>query len=343
VTVPRPDVPLLEVQDLSVRFVAPQGRIVAVEGVSFQLAQGRTLGIVGETGSGKTVLSRAIMGLLPKRGVERTGRVLFDGVDLTALERSQLRKLWGADIAIVFQDPMTSLNPVRRIGPQITETLRLNRRLAQSRAKQVALDLLASVGIPDPGRCARQYAHQLSGGIRQRVTIAIAMAGEPRLLIADEPTTALDVTVQDQILDLLADQQARRSMAMIFVSHDLEVVARVCDEIMVMYAGRVVEQGPTQTVLGGMRMPYTEALLRCVPRLEDATHAPLAAMPGVPPNPAHRPPGCAFAPRCAYADDRCRSEAPPLQGDSVLNHRFACWHPLEKAPEVAGAEAGRIS
>lgn len=337
--------PLLEVEDLSVRFVVPGGRLAAVEGVSFELARGQTLGIVGETGSGKTVLSRAIMGLLPRRGVEREGRVRFEGVDINDLERPQLRQLWGSEMAIVFQDPMTSLNPVRRIGPQITETLRINRQMSGSQARRAALDLLGSVGIPDPGRCVRQYAHQLSGGMRQRVTIAIALAGQPKLLIADEPTTALDVTVQDQILDLLAFHQSGSSMAMIFVSHDLEVVARVCDEIIVMYAGRVVEQGPTGTVLGGTRMPYTEALLRCVPRLSDRTHAPLAAMPGVPPNPNRRGAGCAFAPRCSYADEICRNEQPPLEPDTDPAHRFACWHPLggTQAPEAAhpaGAEAG---
>jgi oligopeptide/dipeptide ABC transporter ATP-binding protein len=290
---------LLEMRDLEVAFPTEQGRVAAVNGVSLDLYRGRTLGIVGETGSGKSVLSRAMMGLLPKGVTERRGGVRFEGQDIYALDERQLRALWGRKMGIVFQDPMTSLNPVRRVGVQITETLRSNLGQSRGDARQTAIRLLRSVGLPDPAQAFRQYPHQLSGGMRQRVAIAIAIACGPTLLIADEPTTALDVTVQAQILDLLADEQAKRSMAMVFVSHDLDVVSRVCDEIIVMYAGRVVEQGPTDAVLGGMKMPYTEALFRSSPRLTDLTHADLTVIPGAPPDPTKQEDGCPFAPRCS--------------------------------------------
>jgi peptide/nickel transport system ATP-binding protein len=315
---------LLQVHDLRVEFRTERGPLRAVDGVSFDLAAGRTLGIVGESGCGKTVLSRSLLRLNPVAG----GRILFDGQDLTTMDESELRDVRGKDMSIVFQDPMTSLNPVLSIGGQIAETLvhhlRMSRRAARGRARE----LLAAVGIPSPDARLREYPHQLSGGMRQRVTIAMALACEPRLLIADEPTTALDVTVQAQILDLLQQQQRERGMAMILISHDLGVVAGRTDEIAVMYAGRIVERGPTRLLFTHTRMPYTEALLRAIPRLDQASHTRLEAIGGRPPDLVSPPPGCRFAPRCGHVRDRCRQDEPPLAPDLVAGHDFACWYPV---------------
>ena len=316
--------PLLEVTDLRVEFRTERGPLRAVEGVSFELAAGRTLGIVGESGCGKTVLSRSLLRLNPIAG----GRVVFDGHDLTTMDEAELRAVRGRDVSIVFQDPMTSLNPVLTIGSQIAETLTHHLRMGRQAARTRARELLAAVGIPSPDARLREYPHQLSGGMRQRVTIAMALACEPRLLIADEPTTALDVTVQAQILDLLKQQQRERGMAMILISHDLGVVAGRTDEIAVMYAGRIVEQAPTRLLFERTRMPYTEALLRAIPRLEHASHTRLLAIGGRPPDLVDPPPGCRFAPRCDRAQQRCRVEEPPLGADSVPDHRFACWYPI---------------
>jgi oligopeptide/dipeptide ABC transporter ATP-binding protein len=332
----------LEVFDLSTWFHTARGIIRAVDRVSFGVQRGRTLGVVGESGSGKTVLCRSIMGLLPTQGVHRAGRILFEGQDLVAMTPRQLSSLWGAEIAMVFQDPMTSLNPVVRIGRQITESLQHHLGQSGSESKRTAIALLRSVGIPDPTRRFDQYPHQLSGGMRQRVTIAMALACGPKLLLADEPTTALDVTVQAQILDLLGRARAERSMAMILVTHDLGVVAGRADEIAVMYAGRVVEQAPTKKLFANTRMPYTEGLVRSIPRLSAPSHTRLAAIGGRPPDSGALSDGCAFAPRCRYVQDRCRAEAPPLRSDSTPDHRFACWFPLGE-PDAGNAVEGNRS
>ena len=274
---------LLEVVDLTTRFRTERGTVHAVDGVSFTLDRGRTLGVVGESGSGKTVLSRSVMGLLPARNVERGGHVFYEGTDIIGYDQKRMSDVWGAEMGMVFQDPMTSLNPVMKIGKQITESLRHHLKVDKKEAEATALALLSSVGIPAPERRLNEYPHQLSGGMRQRVTIAIALACGPKVLFADEPTTALDVTVQAQILDLLAEQQRERHMAMILVSHDLGVVAGRTDEIMVMYGGRVVEHAPTSVLFGDVKMPYTEALLRSIPRIESPSHARLEAIPGRPP------------------------------------------------------------
>jgi oligopeptide/dipeptide ABC transporter ATP-binding protein len=319
---------VLEVKDLRTYFDTPRGTVRAVNGVSFSLDRGKTLGIVGESGSGKTVLSRSIMGLLPREGVERSGSVLFDGVDLAALPVKQLRQEWGSKIAMVFQDPMASLNPVMRIGKQITESLRLHLDVDRNEAKAMAISLLNQVGIPSPEERFKNFPGQLSGGMRQRVMIAIAISCAPRLLLADEPTTGLDVTVQAQILDLLATLQRDRHMAMILVTHDLGVVATRTDHIVVMYAGRVVEQAPTPVLFSSMAMPYTEALLASTPRMSEPSHTRLTAIEGRPPDLISPPTGCAFAPRCRYAQDRCRTERPPLVQAESADHLFACWYPL---------------
>jgi peptide/nickel transport system ATP-binding protein len=300
----------------------------AVDGVSLSLDRGRTLGVVGESGSGKTVLSRSIMGLLPRSNVVRSGEVRFGGRELTAMTEGELRDIWGAEIGMVFQDPMTSLNPVMRIGRQITESLRHHLGIDRDEARRRAVALLDSVGIPEAEQRLGDYPHQLSGGMRQRVTIAVALACGPRLLMADEPTTALDVTVQAQILDLLARQQQERYMAMVLVTHDLGVVAGRTDEIAVMYAGKIVEKAPTRTIFTDMKMPYTEALLKSIPKLTDASHTKLSVIPGRPPDLVSLPRGCRFYPRCPYAQQRCRDEEPPLQEASTPGHVYRCWFPV---------------
>ncbi|MFI5041041.1 MAG: ABC transporter ATP-binding protein [Acidimicrobiales bacterium] len=320
--------PLLEVEDLHTGFRTDRGVVRAVDGVSLSLERGRTLGVVGESGSGKTVLSRSIMGLLPGSKTMREGTVRFEGRDISNLSGDAERSLWGAEIAMVFQDPMTSLNPVVKIGRKITETLRHHLDMDKRQAKETAVALLRSVGIPEPERRLNQYPFELSGGMRQRVTIAIAISCGPKLLLADEPTTALDVTVQAQILNLLGDLQRERFMAMILVTHDLGVVAGRTDHIAVMYAGKVVETAPTATLFAEMRMPYTEALLRSIPRTSDASHTRLTALGGRPPDLVYPPPGCRFAPRCPYAQERCHREEPPLTAASGSSHAWACWYPV---------------
>jgi oligopeptide/dipeptide ABC transporter ATP-binding protein len=327
---------LLEVVDLHTRFRTERGTVHAVDGVSFTLDRGRTLGVVGESGSGKTVLSRSVMGLLPSRNVEREGHVFYEGTDIVGYDQKQMSEVWGAEMGMVFQDPMTSLNPVMKIGKQITESLRHHLGVDKAEARATALALLTSVGIPAPEQRLGEYPHQLSGGMRQRVTIAIALACGPKVLFADEPTTALDVTVQAQILDLLAEQQRERHMAMILVSHDLGVVAGRTDEIMVMYGGRVVEHSPTDVLFADVKMPYTEALLRSIPRIESPSHARLEAIPGRPPNLLSPPKGCNFAARCRYVQPRCVEEAPPLVPAADPRHRYRCWFPVGSAE---GAEA----
>ena len=319
--------PLLDVDDLHTTFRTPRGRVRAVDGVSLTLNRGRTLGLVGESGCGKSVLSRTIMGLLPS-SAERSGTVTFAGQRLDELSAPELRSYWGTQVAMVFQDPMTSLNPVMRIGRQITESLRYHFEMDKGEAQATALALLKSVQIPEPERRLRQYPQELSGGMRQRVVIAIALACGPKLLFADEPTTALDVTVQAQILDLLRLQQREREMAMILVTHDLGVVAGHTDDVAVMYAGQIVEQAPTRTLFASMRMPYTAALLQSIPKLDDARHTRLKVIAGRPPDLVAPPEGCRFAARCPQAQERCRQEMPPLLEAEEPGHLYRCWYPV---------------
>ena len=321
-------VPLLEVTGSRTHFLTPAGRVRAVDGVSFTLDRGTTLGLVGESGSGKTVLAHSIMGLLPRRGVEQHGSIRFEGREIAGLTPKEMRPYWGARMAMVFQDPMTSLNPVMRIGHQITESIHQHFEMPRRDAREQALALLRSVGIPEPERRLREYPHQLSGGMRQRVMIVLALACGPKLLLADEPTTALDVTVQAQILDLLQTEQRERYMAMILVTHDLGVVASRADEIAVMYAGRIVERAPTRVLFADMRMPYTEALLHSIPKLAQPSHERLEVIRGRPPDLVRVSRGCSFAPRCLYARDRCRVEEPPLETADTPGHEYACWYPI---------------
>jgi len=318
--------PLLSVRNAQVSFSTARGPLRAVDGVSFDLREGRTLGIVGESGSGKSVLVRSLIGLVGAgSGAGVGGEVLFEGRDLRSLSPREFRSVLGTEIGIVFQDPMTSLNPVMKIGRQIGEGLRLNRGLDSKAAARRAVELLNEVGIPEPERRAGQYPHEMSGGMRQRVAIAIAIACAPKLLIADEPTTALDVTVQRQILDLLQREQRERGMAMILITHDLGVAAGRADDIMVMYAGRAVEAAATREIFRSPRMPYTEALLRSLPRLTDPTHSRLSAIPGRPPDLARRSGGCSFAPRCSYRTTQCDEQQPALTWEAARG--YACFHP----------------
>ena len=325
------DQPLLVVDNLRTYFETPRGLLRAVDGVSFDLAKGDTIGVVGESGSGKSVMVRSIMNILTRNAVIPEGsKVIFDGRDTRKLPRAEAKHFWGTQMAMVFQDPMTSLNPVKKVGVQITESIRYHLSAGRGEARARALELLRQVGIPEPERRLSQYPHELSGGMRQRVTIAIALACSPKLLIADEPTTALDVTVQKQILDLLGSLQEELGMAMILITHDLGVVAGRTHRIAVMYGGRVVETADTTTLFTKMRHPYTEALMLSIPRIENESHTRLLAISGRPPDLVSPPKGCNFAPRCRYAQAKCLEEEPVLRArpGEVADHEFACHFPV---------------
>lgn len=320
--------PLLVVKDLKTHFETPRGLVKAVDGVSLSVDRGKTLGVVGESGSGKTVLSRSIMRLNIGGNVITEGSVVYDGDELLDRSARQMRSIWGVELAMVFQDPMTSLNPVVKVGRQMTEHLRYHLKVSKKEAREAAIELLRSVRIPEPEARFDNYPHEMSGGMRQRVCIAIALACGPKMLFADEPTTALDVTVQHQILNLLGQQQTDRFMTMIMVTHDLGVVAGRTDEIAVMYAGKIVEKAPTKSLFSDMRHPYTEALLRSIPKIDQPKHTRLSAISGRPPDLINPPSGCAFSPRCPYARPRCFDEAPPLTAATTPGHEFACWTPV---------------
>ena len=321
---------LLEVEDLRVAFAVGGREVRAVDGISYVVEPGRTLAIIGESGSGKTVGCRAIMGLLPK-GTAISGSARIRGSELIGLSDTELRRHRGTDLAMVFQDPSRSLNPTMRIGTQITEAITAHRQVGKSEANAQAVELLRLVRMPAAGRRFNEYPHQLSGGMRQRVMIAIALACRPKLLIADEATTALDVTTQAQIMELLLELQQELDMALILISHDLGLAASYADEVVVMYAGKIVEQAPASRLFGRggtVRMRYTRALLDAIPHLERPAHGELPVVGGRPPDPTALPPGCSFAPRCASAADDCLAKAPALI-EHAPGHRWACWHPCE--------------
>jgi oligopeptide/dipeptide ABC transporter ATP-binding protein len=321
---------LLELRDVTTELVAGDRRAVVVDRVSLTVEEGATVALVGESGAGKSVLARSIMRLLPA-GATVTGSIRFDGRELTALSTAEMRELWGTEIALLLQDPTTALNPVMRIGDQIAEGPRQRRGLTRRAAARLALDLLDAVGISDPARRAREHPHQLSGGMRQRVALAIALACEPRLLLADEPTTALDVTVQAQILDLLGAPR-RRPMATLLVTHDLAIAAQRADVVAVMYAGQLLEVAPARALFSATRSPYTRGLLQSIPRLDGPAHARLQTIPGRPPAITERRQGCPLAPRCARARPRCLRESPaPIAGLDAHEHLVRCWYPLEPA------------
>jgi peptide/nickel transport system ATP-binding protein len=318
---------LLSVRDLAVTFgMRGQREVYAVDEVSFDIRPGEHIGLVGESGSGKSVTSLAIMGLLPKRAVRTAGEVRYNDQNILQWSSRKMSGIRGRDIAMVFQDPMTSLNPVVPIGTQITEVLRRHFDLSKKDALARAGDLVAKVGIPDPKRRLGEYPHQLSGGMRQRMLIAMALACEPRLLIADEPTTALDVTIQAQILELLKELVADTGAALLMITHDLGVVAGLCDKVNVMYSGRIVEAATRRVLFGAPRHPYTGGLLESVPRLDAPRGAPLRPIPGSPTNVLPWSQGCAFAPRCRNAIDRCTSVTPDLQPDR--DRELRCHNPL---------------
>lgn len=321
---------LLEISNLTTAFATERGEVTAIEDVSFSLKEGEILGIVGESGSGKSVTALTVMGLLPRPPARiLSGSVRFAGQELTGLSERQMQKIRGPGIAMIFQEPMTSLNPVFRIGEQIMETIRAHERLSPRALHDRALRMLEKVGIPSAARRMDDYPHQLSGGQRQRVMIAMALACNPKLLIADEPTTALDVTIQAQILDLLMDLRDEFGMAIMIITHNMGVVAETADRVMVMYAGRIVEQSPVTTLFDRPLHPYTRGLLDCVPSLEQ-DRPRLVAIPGSLPEPARRPSGCRFRPRCGHAVAACAEAIPPL-ADYAPAHRAACI----RVPEIA--------
>jgi peptide/nickel transport system ATP-binding protein/oligopeptide transport system ATP-binding protein len=314
---------LLEVRGLRTSFETRRGRLVAVDGVSFALAPGEVLGVVGETGSGKSVTALSLLRLVDAPGrIDRSSEIVFEGTDLMRLSEGAMRAVRGRDIAMIFQEPMTSLNPVQRVGDQIAEVLEAHADLPQPAVRERVVELLRAVGLSDPERQARRYPFELSGGMRQRVMIAMAMALTPKLLVADEPTTALDVTIQAQILELVQDLRERTGMAMLIITHDLGVVAEVTDRVAVMYAGRIVESGPTRDVLDNPRHPYTQGLLAAIPELGMSKETPLKVIPGSVPSPLAWPRGCRFAPRCEFRFDKCDAY-PPLFGDAA--RYAACW------------------
>jgi oligopeptide/dipeptide ABC transporter ATP-binding protein len=323
-------VSLLEVSDLRVSFPTADGLVQAVRGVSFSVEAGQTLGIVGESGSGKTVLTQTLLRLTP--GGEVTGKAVFNGTDLISMREDQIRKVRGAEISVIFQDPLTSLHPLYKVGWQIAEMIRNHdRSVSKSAAREQAVELLARVGIPQPRQRVDEYPHQFSGGMRQRVMIAMALSLSPKMIIADEPTTALDATVQAQILDLLLDLQRESDTALIMITHDLGVVADIADEVMVMYAGRAAERATKHDIFYEPHHPYTKGLLESIPN-SSAAVGRLKPITGQPPSLINLPSGCKFHPRCAYVMDRCLTEEPALTavGDDG-GHRSACWLPASAA------------
>jgi len=330
------DTPLLEVKGLRTEFRSGGSSFAAVDGISFSLAPGETLGIVGESGCGKSVTSLSIMRLVPNPpGRITAGEIKLEGRNLLDLPEGDMRAIRGDDIAMIFQEPMTSLNPVQTVGNQIIEAVQLHRSLSAAAARARALEMLQLVKIPSPETRLDEYPHQLSGGMRQRVMIAMALACDPKLLIADEPTTALDVTIQAQILDLLRDLRERTGAAIMLITHDLGVVAELAHRVIVMYAGRIVEEAPVGLLFADPQHPYTLGLLGSIPRLGSDGDERLTAIEGVVPNPYALPHGCRFSPRCALADEKCRAEQPALR-EIAPGHRAACW----KAPlDLVLAEA----
>jgi len=317
---------VLEVRGLKTYFYTSQGVVKAVDGVSYSVSEGETVALVGESGCGKTVSALSVMRLVAApAGRIVDGQILFKGQDLLKLDAESMRRHRGREIAMVFQEPMTSLNPVLSIGRQLTEGLEIHLGMTARQALRRSVELLAMVGIPDSERRLAQYPHQFSGGMRQRMMIAMALSCGPSLIMADEPTTALDVTIQAQILELIKDLSRRLGVALVIITHNLGVVARYADRVNVMYAGKMIEQGTAREVYAGPRHPYTLGLLRSVPRLDEPRKSKLVPIDGQPPDLTQLPAGCAFAPRCVYKIDRCTREVPPLEPVGTTGHLSACW------------------
>jgi peptide/nickel transport system ATP-binding protein len=320
--------PVLDIQDLSTHIKLTSSVVQAVGNVDLRIDAGETLGVVGESGCGKSMTGLSIMGLLPPGGSIVGGSIKLEDRELVGLRQEELRRVRGNDVAMIFQDPLTSLDPTKTIGYQVAEPVRLHRGASRAEALDRAVEVLSLVGLPRPKERLKDYPHQLSGGLRQRVMIAMALANEPKLLIADEPTTALDVTIQAQILALLRDLKERLGMAMLLITHDMGVIAGHADRVNVMYAGRVVETADVRELFNRMHHPYTQALLASIPQLDQDANKALHAIPGLPPDLAHPPQGCRFAARCPRATDKCRAEEPSLSGQTY-EHRFSCWHPVD--------------
>jgi oligopeptide/dipeptide ABC transporter ATP-binding protein len=327
--------PVLQITDLSTHIQLTKSVVQAVGNVDLTIEPGEALGLVGESGCGKSMTGLSIMGLLPPGGAIVGGSIKLDGRELVGLSDAELRNIRGNDIAMIFQDPLTSLDPTKTIGYQVAEPVRLHTGASKAAAMDRAIEVLGLVGLPRPAERLGDYPHQLSGGLRQRVMIAMALSCEPKLLIADEPTTALDVTIQAQILALLHDLKDRLGMAMLLITHDMGVIAGHADRVQVMYAGRMVEVAETGNLFGHMRHPYTYALLASIPRLSQDSTKRLLTIGGLPPDLAQPPPGCRFAPRCSRATGKCRTDEPPLIGETG-DHLFSCWHPVG-GPAGAGA------
>ena len=328
--------PLLALEDFRAAFRVRGRRLAAVDGVNLTVRPGEIVGVAGESGSGKSVMAQSILRLVEyDSDITYGGKISFEGEDLLKKPRSRLGAIRGNRISMIFQDPLTSLNPVYTVGRQIDEVLRLHRGLSGAAARRRTLELLDRTGIPSPRRCAGQYPHELSGGMQQRVMIAMALACEPSLLIADEPTTALDVTIQDQILGMISDLNRETGMAVLLITHDLNVMARVCHSVRVMYLGQIVEEAETGALFARPLHPYTQGLLACIPRLDLPRDEPLPVIPGVVPPLSAVPAGCRFCTRCPYADGRCRAEEPPMV-EAGPGHNVKCWR------FVAGDEEGRL-
>jgi peptide/nickel transport system ATP-binding protein len=336
--------PLLRVEDLKVEFPSEDGVVHAVDGITYQVFPGKTLGIVGESGSGKTVSSLTTLGLTKRQGARISGSITFGGRDLVSLPESELRSIRGNDIAMIFQDPLSALHPLYKVGKQLIEALQAHKDISKSKARERAVELLGLVGIPDPKRRVDEYPHEFSGGMRQRAMIAMALANDPKLLIADEPTTALDVTVQAQILALMERLQQELGMAIVIITHDLGVVAELADDIAVMYAGRIIETAPAQAIFSNPEHPYTWGLLKSIPRLDSPRSEQLVPIPGTPPSLIRPPSGCHFHPRCAYSQpdhERIDPTLEPIPGEP--DHFVACLlEPDERKRLWGELQAGRI-
>ncbi|MGP8000480.1 MAG: dipeptide ABC transporter ATP-binding protein [Streptosporangiaceae bacterium] len=331
--------PVLEISNLSTHIQLTKSVVQAVGNVDLSIEAGEALGLVGESGCGKSMTGLSIMGLLPPGGAIVGGSIKLDGRELVGLSDAGLRAIRGNDVAMIFQDPLTSLDPTKTIGYQVAEPVRLHKGASKAAARARAVEVLGLVGLPRPAERLGDYPHQLSGGLRQRVMIAMALSCEPKVLIADEPTTALDVTIQAQILALLHDLKDRLGMAMLLITHDMGVIAGHADRVQVMYAGRMVETAGTGELFRHMHHPYTQALLASIPRLNSSSRQRLLSIGGLPPDLAHPPAGCRFAPRCGRATDQCRADEPPLSGETV-EHQFACWHPVDGPASAAAGPRG---
>ncbi len=335
---------LLQVEDLHTQFFTSRGVVRAVDGVSLHIDAGETLGVVGESGCGKTITALSILRLVPDPGKIISGRILFRGEDVAKMDDEEVKDFRGNDVSMIFQDPMTSLNPVTKIGFQIEEAMTAHKRFSAQQAKTRVVELLKRVRVPAPERRVNDYPHQFSGGMRQRAMIAMGLANEPALLIADEPTTALDVTVQAQIIELMKSLNQELGTAMMLITHNMALVASLCQRVIVMYAGRVVEEGPVEQIFKSPQHPYTWSLLRSVPRVDEARKDRLVSIKGLPPDLSNPPPGCKFHPRCPFVIERCKVEEPPL-GEVDVNQVARCWVLMRnvKEQDIAAAKSSAIS